>query len=219
MLPYVVVMPPPALPALRKVETVHPYVALTFDDGPDARYTPAILRLLERAHAQATFFCVAYQAPAHAALLRRMTRDGDEVASHGYSHRSLLYLEDRRIRQEVFQSAALLRTLSGQEPRHFRPPYGRFDHRILDACRLANERVTLWSKDTRDWSGLPGPVIADRALWDIRPGDILLLHDGGGNRQHTVAAVAILLRELHRRGLVPVTLNRLCRQATTAGAP
>jgi peptidoglycan/xylan/chitin deacetylase (PgdA/CDA1 family) len=178
-------------------------VALTFDDGP-WQYTPRILRVLERMHARATFFVVGRLAKAHPELVRREYAAGMEVGSHSYSHPyqpPFDRLPHPRILREIRWGRAVLADL-GRAPTLFRPPGGSFSPYVIEAVGSYGERIVLWSVDPTDWKpGITAAQIVRRVLGAVRPGSIVILHDGGGDRSATVRALPRIIRGIRRKGL------------------
>jgi peptidoglycan/xylan/chitin deacetylase (PgdA/CDA1 family) len=153
-------------------------VALTFDDGPHAEGTPAVLRELERAGATATFFLVGEQVARHPALAREIVDAGHEVAVHGYRHTLLLRRRVRELEDDFDRALSVLEEATGVVPRLYRPPYGVFSSGALAIVRARAWRPLLWSKWGRDWERRATPQsIARRATMGLRAGDVVLLHD------------------------------------------
>jgi peptidoglycan/xylan/chitin deacetylase (PgdA/CDA1 family) len=177
-------------------------VALTFDDGPGP-FTWRVVRELQRMHVPATFFQVGRQVAAYpwaAHLVERSFAVGD----HTYSHVDL-----RRLRW-----AAQLREIEGQATRGlFRPPYESFDRRTLGVLRLERMLMVLWDVDSRDWTRPGVGRIVSNVVRRVRPGSIVLLHDGGGVRWQTVAALPVIVRALRARGYRFVTVPRMMQVA------
>jgi peptidoglycan-N-acetylglucosamine deacetylase len=183
-------------------------VALTFDDGPSGR-TPAILRVLANHEAHATFFVVGRATRGMEPVLRHMAATGNELADHTYSHANLLALHSPKRMTQLSWTKTLVERATGVEPRFFRPPYGATGPAVNRLGRGLGLMPVLWSVDSRDWQ-LPGTkAIVRRVLANIEPGSIVLLHDGGGDRQETLRALPAILRALERRHLKPVTLSQL----------
>jgi peptidoglycan/xylan/chitin deacetylase (PgdA/CDA1 family) len=183
-------------------------VALTFDDGPSGR-TPAILTVLKRHHAHATFFVVGRATKGLEPTLRHIVRDGNEVGDHTYSHANLLSLKPAKRFQELQWTIALVQEATHEKPRWFRPPDGATGPAVNRLGRGLGLVPVLWSVDSRDWS-MPGTkAIVRKVLEDIKPGSIVLMHDGGGDRQETLRALPAILRALERRHLQAVTLSQL----------
>ena len=184
-------------------------VALTFDDGPSLRYTPRILAVLKRLHVHATFFCIGYLADEYPELVRAELRAGMKVGNHSYNHPEVPpfdQLPSRLIDDEIALGArSLLR--AGARPMLFRPPGGSFSSAAVRAAEQQGERVVLWSVDPRDWQpGSTAREIAGNVLDAVRPGSIVELHDGGGDRSATLAALPAIVKGIRQRHLRLVAL-------------
>ncbi|MDP4127152.1 MAG: polysaccharide deacetylase family protein [Bacillota bacterium] len=184
-------------------------VALTFDDGPNPEYTPQILAVLDRYHVKATFFMVGEMARQYPGVVREVADQGNEVADHTMTHPEAPKVDSQGLMQEVGGAAQLLERISGRKVHYFRPPYGYFDVAYFQTCRDNNMDVVLWSIVPRDWEQPPAEVIVRRVASEIRPGAIVLLHDGGGNRRQTVKALPLIIEAIQAKGLKPVTLSQL----------
>jgi peptidoglycan-N-acetylglucosamine deacetylase len=183
-------------------------VYLTFDDGPTPAWTPRILGLLARYRARATFFVVGRSAAAWPGLVRREYAAGHGVGNHTFTHASLPGLGSRRLAREVGGTSRAIRRATGAPPRCLRPPYGAIDAASARRVGAFGLRIVSWSLDTNDWRGLPAAAIAARVLGRVRSGDVVLMHDGGGNRAQTVAALGTVLASLSARGF---RFAALCR--------
>ena len=194
-------------------------VALTFDDGPSPTYTPRILATLTRLHVHATFFVIGYLAQAYPRLVRRERRLGMTVGNHSYNHPEVPpfdRLPPRLLQDEIDLGAQVLAKL-GARPRLFRPPGGSTSPVLVRAAAALGQRVVLWSVDPADWSpGSSAKAIARRVLSAVRPGSIVILHDGGGDRSATLAALPAIVRGIRHRGLHLVALE--AEPATTEDA-
>jgi peptidoglycan/xylan/chitin deacetylase (PgdA/CDA1 family) len=193
--------------------------ALTFDDGPDPRFTPAISRLLaERGH-RATFFVLGTHAREHPRVLGQVLADGHELANHGYDHRLLAFCGPTAIRRQLTATDEAVLAATGRHPvRLFRAPHGvRSPWLGLTLGRLGY-RVCGWTGSAFD-SANPGVrTIVERSCRRLRGGSILLLHDGDGSgqgdtRTQTVEALPSILDEAERRGLRSVWLSSLVEHA------
>jgi peptidoglycan-N-acetylglucosamine deacetylase len=183
-------------------------VYLTFDDGPTPAYTPRVLALLARHRARATFFVVGRNAATWPGLVRRELAAGHGVGNHTWSHRRLTGLRGGRLRAEVGATSAAIRRATGSGPRCLRPPYGAVDRVSADQVRALGLRLVLWDVDSNDWRRPGVGVIAGRVLSRVRSGDVVLFHDGGGNRVQTLAALDQVLSALSARGF---RFSALCR--------
>lgn len=199
----------PAVPALSHVTTSQRMVALTFDDGPSAHYTPAILKLLSEYHARATFFVLGSQVKRYPKLVKAELAQGSEVANHGWGHLNLHQVGAARMWQDALLTSRLLQSLGVPESPFYRPPYGMMSNNLLRTFESHGYTVALWSIDTRDWA-LPGVgTMTATIASQIKPGAIILMHDGGGVREQTLAALRWLLSTYTRRGWRFVTLSQL----------
>jgi peptidoglycan/xylan/chitin deacetylase (PgdA/CDA1 family) len=153
-------------------------VALTFDDGPHAEGTPAVLEELARRSASATFFLVGEQVAQRPALAREIVDAGHEVAVHGYRHSLLLRRRVRELADDLDRAVAVIADATGVVPVLYRPPYGIFSSGALAHVRERGWRPLLWSTWGRDWERRATPQsIARRATNGLRLGDVVLLHD------------------------------------------
>jgi peptidoglycan/xylan/chitin deacetylase (PgdA/CDA1 family) len=182
-------------------------VAVGFDDGPWAD-TPEFVTMLERAGVRATFFMIGRQVTSsfRSTLLREL-RDGDVLGDHTFTHPELT--RSPEVRNQLLRTIAVIRGLTGYTPCVFRPPYGAYDSEVLRTARSLGLSTILWNVDPTDWA-LPGtPAIIQRVLAQVRPGSIIISHDGGGPRGETLAAYPTIFRDLRARGYRVVTLLEL----------
>jgi peptidoglycan/xylan/chitin deacetylase (PgdA/CDA1 family) len=187
-------------------------VALTFDDGPNPQYTPRILAVLRRLGVPATFFPIGYLAEAYPDLVKAELHAGMTVGNHSYTHSQVPpfgQLPRELIDDQIALCARSVRRAGG-EPKLFRPPGGSFSPLVVRAAEELGERTVLWSVDPGDWQrGATTRRIVRSVLAAVRPGSIVLLHDGGGDRSPTVAALPRIVKGIRRRGLrlvaVPVS--------------
>ncbi len=186
----------------------HRIVALTFDDGPSP-YTDALLDELQRLRVPATFFVVGYQLPDFAPQLQREVDLGQTVGDHTADHANLTTLSPADQKRQIDDDATEIRSYGAPLPRLFRPPYGAYDqttHRLLGRRRMLS---VLWSVDSEDYTKPGVDAIVRNVVDAVRPGSIVLMHDGGGDRSETVAAVPRIVRELRRQGYRFVSVPRL----------
>jgi peptidoglycan-N-acetylglucosamine deacetylase len=186
-------------------------VALTFDDGPGP-YSRAIIRILRRMRAPATFFAIGREVAIYPRVIAAEARDGFEVGDHTETHPFLSILPVAAQRAEILDAARAIRAAGAPYPRLFRPPYGAFDKATLAILRAARMLIVLWSVDTSDYTRPGVARIVYVALSGARPGAIILMHDGGGDRAQTVAALPRIIRGLRRRGYRLVTISQLVRE-------
>ncbi len=190
-----------------------PRIALTFDDGPSAIYTPDLLEILHKYEVPATFFLVGKHIRANLSLAKEIAKNGHEVANHTFSHPLMVRLSNDEIHHEIAQTDELLRSLNGVAPKFLRPPMGLFSPRILDIIEEAGYKTVVGDVYPRD-PHLPGKEkICNRVLSRTENGSIIILHDGGNsgkvNRSQTLWAVDKFIPRLRERGFTFVTLSEL----------
>jgi peptidoglycan/xylan/chitin deacetylase (PgdA/CDA1 family) len=178
--------------------------------------TPALLDLLARHSARATFFVLGHRVAGREDVLRRTVAEGHEVGNHLFSHRRPSQLTDDELRDELMRTGERIADVLGFRPQLVRPPYGEDADRVARvAAELGLGPVVLWSVDPRDWEEPPAAAIVERTLAGLEPGAIVDLHDGftpwraGANRQPTVDAVAHILPALGVRDYRCVTVSEL----------
>ena len=197
-------------PSLCRVRTQRKAVALTFDDGPDAAVTPALLDLLKTKNVSATFFVVGQRVSAEPELARRIVAEGHLIGNHSdqHSHATNLF-RTQRLRQELSRAQDTIERVTGVRPTFYRPPVGLTNPRVF---RVANElklQVIGWTVRGLDkWERVPAKI-ADRIVRRLRPGAIIVLHDGGVPGSILLSAVEMLLVELKERGYRAERLDRL----------
>lgn len=197
----------------RTLATSGPAVALTFDDGPDPRHTPAVLDILAAHGATATFFVVGVGARSFPDLVRRIVAEGHEVANHTLSHERLDRLDRDGVRAQLLGGAAAIEELA--LPRGARPLLVRLPFGFEGPAARAELRAGGW--DVARWRGclehhlarLPPVEAAGRLVAGARRGDVLLAHDGGLDRTTSVAALPALLDGLAARGLAVTSIGAL----------
>jgi peptidoglycan-N-acetylglucosamine deacetylase len=185
-------------------------VALTFDDGPNPRWTPRVLRVLQEYDVPATFFTVGYLAQLYPDLVQREIRSDMDVENHSWDHPLSPAFKDLSREDATAEMARTDRTLEsiGATPTAFRPPGGSFDPELVAQAEAQGLRIVLWDVDPRDWAtGATAPQIIRNVLGDVRPGAIIELHDGGGDRSATVAALPRIIRGIRKMGLDIVPLS------------
>ncbi len=181
--------------------------ALTFDDGPHAQGTPAVLKILAGANVRATFFLVGEQVRRDPALAREIADAGHGVGLHCDRHRNLLRLTPRQVRQDIDRALEVIQTATGGAPALYRPPYGIPNASALRLARARGWRTLLWSNWGRDWEArATAESIWARITDGADEGAVLLLHDADdysapGSWKRTVEALPRILETLHTRGL------------------
>jgi peptidoglycan/xylan/chitin deacetylase (PgdA/CDA1 family) len=183
--------------------------ALTFDDGPHPRGTPAVLEILREARVSATFFLVGEQVRRNPAVAREIAAAGHEIALHCDRHRNLLRVPPWQVREDIERALDSIGAETGRSPRLYRPPYGVLNAAALRIARAHGWRTVLWSDWGRDWEARATPEsIAALATDGAREGSVVLLHDADDysardSWRRTAAALPRILQALAQRGLEP----------------
>ncbi len=188
--------------------------ALTFDDGPWPEYTREILAILKRHKARATFFMVGQEITRRPEIAREIKAQGHALGSHSWDHP----MRPRNPKSQISRTDAALRSV-GVKNTIFRPPYGAMHNGMAREAMHKKQAVLLWSADSSDWKQPGAAAIARRIINQASPGGIGLMHDGGGNRASTVAALPRILKNLHGRGYKLVTIPELLRMRYIAPKP
>ena len=201
-------------------------VAITFDDGPDPQWTPKILDILKAANAKAAFFLVGVNAEKYPGLVRRIVNEGHEIGNHTYYHPNLALAWPEHVRLELNATQLLIETITGRATTLFRPPYAADTQPSqmseLMPLQIAQELsylVVLENIDPQDWAKPGADIILQRVKQQRRDGSIILLHDAGGDRSQTVAALPRILDWLHTRGDTIVSLSTLLGTSRDAVMP
>lgn len=193
-------------------------MAITFDDGPNPAITPALLDLLEKYQARATFFLIGRNVRAFPDLTREIAQRGHTIGNHTETHPSLTFMHPRRIADQLTRCDEAIESVTGRRPRWMRPPFGFRGPQLNGVVRERGPRrnplgVVMWSTLAWDWKPQPAaPVI--RRLRRAKGGDIVLLHDGDhrvleGDRRHVVDALTHWLPRWRDRGLRFVNLDEV----------
>jgi peptidoglycan-N-acetylglucosamine deacetylase len=201
-------------------------VAITFDDGPDPRWTPKVLNILKAANVKAAFFLVGVNAERYPELVRRIVSEGHEIGNHTYYHPNLSLCWPEHIRLELNATQLLLETITGRATTLFRPPYGadtgptQLSELIpLKIAEDLNYLVVLEDIDPQDWAKPGADIILQRIKQQRHDGSVILLHDAGGDRSQTVEALPRILDWLHTRGDTVVPLSTLLGTTRDAVMP
>ena len=184
-------------------------VALTFDDGPSAQKTPALLDALDAAHAPATFFVVGSRAELAPDILRRMARRGDEVENHSYTHPNMNLVIPAVAEGELLRASVLIQSLTGHQPRFFRPPGGNADASVQRLARLYGLSLGYWTVDALHAEDVGSPQgLVGYVLAHVHPGSIVLMHNGP---DVTTQALPTLVAALRAQGYTLVTLSQIAQ--------
>jgi peptidoglycan/xylan/chitin deacetylase (PgdA/CDA1 family) len=185
-------------------------VALTFDDGPDARSTPQLLNVLSEAKIEAAFFCVGKKVAANPELAARIAREGHLLQNHSYAHSHFInFFSVARLRTELSQTQTAIQSATGVVPQFFRPPMGLSNPRTFRAAREFNLKVVGWTIRSLDTIFTDPKKIVARISKQLQPGAIILLHDGNIPAARLVPTVKLLLATLRERGYDVVRLDKM----------
>jgi peptidoglycan/xylan/chitin deacetylase (PgdA/CDA1 family) len=177
-------------------------VALTFDDGP-SEYTPAFLDVLREKHVEGTFFEIGQEMPGREDIMRRILREGSEIGNHTMHHAELPGYS------ELAEDSALVESSTHFRPCLFRPPGGAVDPAVISTAAELGMRTITWDVDPADWTNPGGGAVYSRVVEATGPGSIVLMHDGGGDRSGTLAALPEIIDTLRARGYRFATVSRL----------
>lgn len=187
-------------------------VALTFDDGPDQRFTPQVLDILKQYDVKATFFLIGYKAENNPQIVRRIQEEGHIIGNHSYNHPNFPKLPTSLFELQTEQTQSILSSLIGYEPSLLRPPYGAINEDQLKWAISKHFLVVNWDVDSLDWKGLHPDEIKANVLDNVHPGAIVLQHSAGGHGQDlssTVQALPAIIESLQRDNYELVTVPQL----------
>jgi peptidoglycan/xylan/chitin deacetylase (PgdA/CDA1 family) len=190
-------------------------VALTFDDGPWPHQTDRILDILRVKKVRATFFMLGIRAHRQPALARRVVEEGHVVGNHTLSHGSLAKLKAKEARKQVVKGRQWIQRYTGVDAVWLRPPYGAMDKGAWKIVRATKSRVVMWNIDSHDWEkGRKAKKITSAVMKNAKPGAIILMHDGGGDREQTIKALPVVIDKLKERGYTFVTIDEMYAAST-----
>ncbi|OIK15785.1 transposase [Bacillus sp. MUM 116] len=191
-------------------------VVLTFDDGPDPKYTTQILDILDKNHIKAAFFIVGQNALQYPELVKRMYHEGHEIGNHTFTHPNVASTSPTQTKMELNANQRLFQEITGHSMNLFRPPYvadaePSTKNELLPILRAQGMGYTMVGEaiDSEDWQKPSSKEIVKRVVEQLPNGNIILMHDAGGDRSHTVKALPILIKELKKRGYTFTTIAQL----------
>nr|WP_307470824.1 polysaccharide deacetylase family protein [Cytobacillus purgationiresistens] len=186
-------------------------ISITFDDGPDPIYTPEILDLLAQYNAKATFFVSGNKAEEHPDILKRIAKEGHEIGNHTYNHIYNASISEKTLSAELDSTNNLIEKVTGYRPVLYRPVGGLYNDSIINTAVKKDYLVIMWSwhQDPMDWSNPGSKKIVNHVISNVRPGDIVLLHDSGGDRTQTISALKSILEHLKKHQYTVVTVSDL----------
>lgn len=192
------------------------HVALTFDDGPSAEYTPLVLDILKKENVKATFFLIGKHVEKYPEIAKRIINEGHEIGNHTYSHKEMFPASRKRVLKEIVKCEKTVEKVTGIKPVLFRPPRGIYSEAVRKIVLQSGYTMILWTISAVDWAWTPPRAIAARIRRYVRPGAIILFHDNGAllkseghSRMNTVKALPITIRDLKARGYRFATVSQL----------
>lgn len=193
-------------------------VALTFDDGPSPEFTPRVLDILKKKQVKASFFLNGEMAKNYPDIVKRTALEGHDVGNHTYSHVNMILLSDEALAWEIDQGEKAVQAAMGTKPTLFRPPRGLFNGKVRRALISRGYRVVLWTVSSADWRPGSERFIAPRVRKGLKPGAVILFHDGGaivknkgGQREGTVSALPEVIDMIRDAGYRLVKVSELMR--------
>lgn len=189
-------------------------IALTFDDGPWPNTTSKILATLKQQKAKATFFVIGKQVKLYPQLIKQVVAEGHAIGNHTWSHEYGFYSEAAAAR-ELDDTAKLVYQTTGVKTALFRPPAGILNNGLVATAQAKKYAVIMWSVDSRDWHyrGSTSKALVESVLKEAKPGGIVLMHDGGGDRTTTVQALPQIISQLKKQGYTFVSVPELLEMA------
>ncbi|MBD0380407.1 polysaccharide deacetylase family protein [Paenibacillus sedimenti] len=187
-------------------------VALTFDDGPDTRFTPKVLDALKANQVKATFFLLGAKASAHPDIVKRIVREGHVIGNHTYSHANLPGLTVDKFQKQIESAENVLQSMIGYAPKLIRPPYGAINEEQVKWVADHHYLIVNWNVDSLDWKSLKSEQVLQNIMQQAKPGSIILQHSGGADSQDlsgTVLAISPLVSKLKAAGYTFVTVPEL----------
>ncbi len=191
------------------IKTEEKVIALTFDDGPHATYTPQIMDLLAQYDAKATFFVIGERAEKFPNIITQLDDEGHEIANHTYTHPHKNTPES--LEEELKKTNEVIHDITGTYPLLYRPVGGSYNESIINTAVQNGYKVIMWSwhQDTEDWKRPGVRSIVSKVVSGVAPGNIILFHDAGGDRSQTVKALEEILPALQKKGYKFVTVSEL----------
>jgi chitin deacetylase len=183
-------------------------IALTFDDGPWPGYTAQVLNILRENNIKATFFVVGQNLKNYPNLGKQIVAEGHVIGNHTWHH-WYHFFNPQAAAFEIDNTSELISQITGAKTTLFRPPGGMLHNGLASYAKGKKYTVVMWSVDSVDYSRPSAPILTSRVLKASKPGSIVLMHDGGGNRSQTVAALPQMISKLRQQGYRFVTIPEL----------
>ena len=191
-----------------KLSPENKVIALTFDDGPWPKHTAQILDILKKNQVKGTFFVVGRMLKNYPDLGKRIVNEGHTIANHTWNH-WYHYFNKQAAALEIDRTSNLIYNTTGVKTTLFRPPGGKLHNGLAAYAKSKNYTVVMWSADSIDYRLPPPSTLVNRVMRQSTPGGIVLMHDGGGNRSSTVAALPMMIENYRKKGYRFVTVPEL----------
>ncbi|BAY07676.1 polysaccharide deacetylase family protein [Calothrix sp. NIES-2098] len=191
-----------------KLTSSEKVIALTFDDGPWPESTNQVLDILKSNNIKATFFVIGQNVKNYPDLLKRENAEGHVIGNHTWHH-WYQFMNEQTAAYEIERTAELVNRITGVKTNLFRPPGGIMDNGVADYARNRKYTIILWSSDSADYSRPAVPKLIKNVFRKTKPGGIVLMHDGGGNRSRTVQALPEIIAKFRNEGYRFVTIPEL----------
>ncbi len=188
---------------ITNIKDTVPKVALTFDDGPSGQYTEKLLEGLKKRNVKATFFVMGKNIEENEDIILKMYNEGHLIGNHTYTHADLAKTDFDKACKEINDTNSYIKNITGYTPQFIRPPYGDWNQGLLEETNMS---VVLWTVDPEDWKDQNADIVAARVLKNIRPGDIILLHDIFNS---SVEAAFQIVDGLQEKGYHFVTIDKM----------
>ena len=194
-----------------------PYIALTYDDGPNDPWTMRLLEVLERHSVKATFFVLGRFVKQKPEIVRALASAGHVIGNHSWDHPRLIFAPDAELRRQVEQTQSAIFDACGVTPTLFRPPYGGRRPGTLQAVRALGLEPVMWNVTCYDWKPTSADKVFAHAKRQIHGGDVILMHDGdqramGADRDHTVKATERVIKHCKSKGYQFVTIPEMMKK-------
>lgn len=192
-------------------KTIQPYLALTFDDGPNKFQTPKVLEILEKHNIKATFFVIGENVEYQKEYLKNVYEKGHEIGNHFYTHDNINKLSKDQIRENILKNNELIYSVTGYYPKVIRPPYGIITDNLKEICKELDMSIILWTddKDSKDWEFTKDSEIINNLTKKVSNGDIFLFHDSNKKFTNTLSAIDVIIPQLKNKGYKWVTISTL----------
>ncbi len=188
-------------------------ITLSFDDGPDLKYTPKILDILKKYNVKATFFVVGSQIEKYPTIFKRMIREGHDIANHGYRHLKITELTANQLKSQLELNTALMKKYKAAGRLVFRPPYGALDPTTIQTISKHGYKIALWTIDSRDWRSLNKSQVIKNVVSNFKNGYIVLQHCAAESKKEnlsgSVQALPEIIKAARKQGFRLVTVSQL----------